>query len=445
MSQVAVNKLDLFHLAWPILIEQLTGGVVVMADIYFLSLLGEEAAATAGLLMPYLLIGFFVLPMLSSGGTAAASQYYGAGKLDKVQPVFITNIVLLGVAGFAFSAFTLANFDNIALWLNFPEAMQVYAEQYLAIIGFCFGFHGLRCAYGSILAAKAMTQWNMLVSLLTNVLNIFLNATLFFGWFGLPRMGLPGIALSTVLSFVFAWLMVMAIVRFKAGVRLEFSRAMLPQMRAVLRPLMKISVPSAAEPANYTLQQIVVAGILASLGVLAVSSYTFVLRLLFVSMAVSASLAAAGQIIMSHHMGARNLDTVDATYMRCIRLAMSFAFINMLLFAWFYQPLIGIFSQDPQVQFYAKWLLIICIVMEPFRAINIVAGMALKAVGDGRFSASVGIVFIWGVVPVIYLCSISWQLGVIGAWACFALDEVLRGIINHWRWKTYKWHSMGIS
>ncbi len=445
MSQVTVNQLNLYTLAWPILVEQLTGGVVVIADIYFLSLLGEEAAATAGLLMPYLFIGFLVLPMLSSGGTAAASQYYGAGKLDKVLPVFMTNIVLLGLAGLAFGTFTLVNYDNIALWLNFPVTMQGYAEQYLGIIGFCFCFLGLRCGYGSILAAKAMTQWNMLVSLLTNAVNIFLNATLFFGWFGLPRMGLPGIALSTVMSFVFAWLMVMLIVRLKTDVRLEFSGAMLPRMRAVLRPLMKISIPSAAEPANYTLQQIVVAGILATLGVLAVSSYTFVLRLLFISMAVSTSLSAAGQIIMSHYMGARNLEKVDSTYMRCIRLAMSFALINMLLFAWFYQPLIGMFSHDPQVQFYAKWLLIICIVMEPFRAINIVAGMALKAVGDGRFSASVGIVFIWGIIPVIYLCSISWQMGVIGAWACFALDEVLRGIINHWRWKTYKWHHMGIT
>ncbi|GAD00242.1 MATE family efflux transporter [Agarivorans albus] len=445
MPQASVNKLKLFSLAWPILIEQLTSGIVVMADIYFLSLLGEEAAATAGLLMPYLWIGFFVLPMLSTGGTAAASQYYGANKLDKVVPVFMTNVVLLGLAGLAFSLFTYLNFDNIALWLNFPVQMQTYAEEYLAIMAFTFGFFGLRCAYGSILAAKAMTNWNMLASLLTNVMNIFLNATFFFGWFGLEPMGLKGIALGTVLSYAFACVVVMLIVHIKAQVSFEFTWAILPRMRAVIKPLMKIAIPSAAEPANYTLQQIVVAGILASLGVLAVSSYTFVLRFLFISMAVSWSLAAAGQIIMAHHMGARKLDEVDATYNRCIKLAMLFAFANMSLFAWCYQPLISLFSDDPQVAFYAKWLLIICIVMEPFRAINIVAGMGLKAVGDGRFAATVGVAFIWGVVPIIYLCSISWQLGIIGAWACFALDEVIRGLINHWRWKTYRWHNMGIT
>ncbi|UPW18782.1 MATE family efflux transporter [Agarivorans sp. TSD2052] len=444
MPQGAVNKLKLFSLAWPILIEQLTSGVVVMADIYFLSLLGEDVAATAGLLMPYLWIGFFVLPMLSTGGTAAASQYYGAKQFHKVVPVFMTNVLLLGVAGTAFSVFTWLNADNIGGWLNFPNSMQVYAADYLAIMAFTFGFFGLRCAYGSILAAKAMTNWNMLASLITNVLNIFLNATFFFGWFGLAPMGLKGIALGTVLSYAIACLVVMAIVHIKAQVKFEFTRSMVPQMRAVFKPLMKIAIPSAAEPANYTLQQIVVAGILASLGVLAVSSYTFVLRFLFISMAVSWSLAAAGQIIMAHHMGARKLQQVDATYNRCISLSMVFAFVNMAVFAYLYQPLIGFFSDDPQVAFYAKWLLIICIVMEPFRAINIVAGMALKAVGDGRFAATVGIAFIWGVVPIIYLCSISWQLGIIGAWACFAVDEVLRGVINHWRWKTYRWHHKGI-
>ncbi|MDO6764993.1 MATE family efflux transporter [Agarivorans sp. 1_MG-2023] len=444
MPQGAVKELKLFSLAWPILVEQLTSGFVVMVDIYFLSLLGEDAAATAGLLMPYLWIGFFVLPMLSTGGTAAASQYYGAKQFDKVIPVFMTNVLLLGLAGIAFSIFTYLNYNNIGVWLNFPAAMQLYAEDYLAIMAFTFGFFGLRCAYGSILAAKAMTNWNMLASLLTNVVNVFLNATFFFGWFGIEPMGLKGIALGTVLSYLFACLVVMVIVHVKAQVSFEFNRAIIPRMRAVFKPLMKISIPSAAEPANYTLQQIVVAGILATLGVLAVSSYTFVLRFLFISMAVSWSLAAAGQIMMAHQMGARKLQEVDATYNRCVSLAILFAFVNMCIFAWFYQPLIGLFSDDPQVAFYAKWLLIICIVMEPFRAINIVAGMGLKAVGDGRFAATVGVAFIWGIVPIIYLCSISWQLGIIGAWACFALDEVVRGLINHWRWKTYRWHNMGI-
>lgn len=444
MPQGAVKELKLFSLAWPILIEQLTSGVVVMADIYFLSLLGEDVAATAGLLMPYLWIGFFVLPMLSTGGTAAASQYYGAKQFHNVVPVFMTNVLLLGIAGTAFGLFTWLNAGNIGAWLNFPSSMQFYAADYLAIMAFTFGFFGLRCAYGSILAAKAMTNWNMLASLVTNVLNIFLNATFFFGWFGIEPMGLKGIALGTVLSYAIACLVVMAIVHIKAQVTFEFTRSIVPHMRAVFKPLMKIAIPSAAEPANYTLQQIVVAGILASLGILAVSSYTFVLRFLFISMAVSWSLAAAGQIMMAHHMGARKLQQVDATYNRCIQLSMVFAFVNMAVFAYYYLPLIRFFSDDPQVAFYAKWLLIICIVMEPFRAINIVAGMALKAVGDGRFAATVGIAFIWGVVPIIYLCSISWQLGIIGAWACFALDEVIRGAINHWRWKTYRWHHKGI-
>jgi Na+-driven multidrug efflux pump len=76
--------------------------------------------------------------------------------------------------------------------------------------------------------------------------------------------------------------------------------------------------------------------------------------------------------------------------------------------------------------------------MEPIRSINILGGIALKTVGDGKFSVILSLVFMWGLVPVVFLSS-ALGFGIVGVWACLLLDETIRACVNYWRWKSGRW------
>jgi Na+-driven multidrug efflux pump len=90
-------------------------------------------------------------------------------------------------------------------------------------------------------------------------------------------------------------------------------------------------------------------------------------------------------------------------------------------------------------------LLLIAAFFEPARSVNIVGGFSLKTVGDARFPMVIAIIFIWGVLPVVWVVNHFWQLSLVGFWIFFASDEIIRAGINLWRWRTGKWKHMGIA
>jgi Na+-driven multidrug efflux pump len=91
-----------------------------------------------------------------------------------------------------------------------------------------------------------------------------------------------------------------------------------------------------------------------------------------------------------------------------------------------------------------KWLLLIAMFYEPARAVNIIGGFSLKTVGDARFPMVVGMLFIWGILPIVYFIKHTWGMSLIAFWLCFAFDEIVRAGINLARWRTGKWRSMGL-
>jgi Na+-driven multidrug efflux pump len=106
---------------------------------------------------------------------------------------------------------------------------------------------------------------------------------------------------------------------------------------------------------------------------------------------------------------------------------------------------LGIFTNDPEVKQLGQSLLLIAVFFEPARAVNIIGGFGLKTVGDSRFPMIVAIIFIWGILPIVWMVDRSWHLSLIGFWMFFAADEIIRAGINLWRWRTGRWRKMGIA
>jgi Na+-driven multidrug efflux pump len=216
----------------------------------------------------------------------------------------------------------------------------------------------------------------------------------------------------------------------------------LPQLaarvRAVLGPILRIGVPAALEPFSWVMQSFVVSVLIIGLGLQAMAANTYMQRLIFLDMAVTWSLTAAGQIVMSHMLGAGRLDAVRRTYWKVLGISAAFAFANMAVFLVFHDAVLGVFTADPGIKRVGFWLLVVSLFTEPIRAANILGGVALKTVGDGRFSLVVGVAFMWGVIPVIVASNaLGW--GLIGLYLVLLLDETVRAAINVVRWARGSW------
>jgi putative MATE family efflux protein len=430
-------KLGLIGLAWPIFVEEVTAGLVVGADTWFLSRIGDVAAASVGSLASVLMLGYFILPQFATAGTAVASQYMGAGREESVVPTWVGNLLINVALGLVLSVALFCCAPYIGLWLGMTAAEAAYAAQFLGVIAFSFVLVGARGAYASVLASRTLTRWTMAVAVATNALNVVLNALFMTGALGFPRLGVRGVALSSLLAYLVGLLLLVFLVHVRLGISFRLPEAG-ARVRAVLPAILRIGVPAALEPFSYTVQSFVVSVLIIALGLEAMAANTYMQRLIFLDMSITWSLTAAGQIVMSHLLGAGRLDAVRRTYWKVLGISAAFAFVNMAAFLAFHDAVLGIFTTDPAIKTIGFWLLAISLFTEPIRAANILGGVALKTVGDGRFSLVVGVAFMWGVIPVI-MASSALGLGIIGLYAVLLLDETVRAAINVVRWARESW------
>ncbi|MGH8019381.1 MAG: MATE family efflux transporter [Opitutaceae bacterium] len=157
------------------------------------------------------------------------------------------------------------------------------------------------------------------------------------------------------------------------------------------------------------------------------------------------ALASGAQILMAHWMGARRFADVNRQYWVAIRAGMIVAGGYALTLWLFSEQVFALFTDDPAVKQLGGALLLVAVFLEPARAVNIIGGYALRTVGDSRFPLIIAVIFIWGILPVILLIESAWGIGLISLWICFAADEIIRAVINLWRWRTGRWKAMGLA
>ncbi|MBN2811692.1 MAG: MATE family efflux transporter [Spirochaetales bacterium] len=430
-------RLNLIHLAWPMFIEELTGGITSFADTWFTSMISDEAAASVGILGPILMLGYFILPQFTSAGTSVASQYIGAGEKHKIIPTWVANILISTISGTVLAAVLFAFSGSIGLWLGMTESQNAHAQAYLSVIAFNFIIVGLRNSYASILASQTLTRWNMVASIVTNLINVPLNYALMSGWGIFPEMGLRGIALATVISYFIGFLIIFFMVHVKLGIRFR-EKGMGKRIREVVPPILKVGIPTAMEPFSYTMQSFVVSMIIIRLGTVSMAANTYVNKFIFLDQAASWALTMGGQILISHHLGANRIEDVRKEFWRIAGIIAGFALLIMLPIFLLRGPLLAFFTRDPEILALSAVLLGFSVLMEPIRSMNILGGVALKSVGDGVFSVVISLVFMWGLVPLLVL-AVSAGWGIVGVWSCLLLDETVRALINAWRWKSGRW------
>ncbi|HWA84746.1 MAG TPA: MATE family efflux transporter [Opitutus sp.] len=439
MSQPTLRTERLLPLVGPIFLQQATQSVVMLADFWFFSRLSDAVAATVGQLLPIVWIGTFVIPVFAGTGVSVASQFMGAGRLEKVVPTYLMNLALTTAMGAALAAVVFFFAPAICGWMGLHASLHAIGAAYLGTISVYFVFLGVLVAYNAVLSSRGMTHWLMYQAFLIATLNVVLAAWFLFG-FG---WGLRGVVAASVVSVAVGTVVAVWLVHARLGVRFH-RRGAWRDMRGVLRPMLRIGLANALEPFSYSVQQIILSTMIIALGVDAMAANTYAARPQMMQITFSVSLALGAQILMAHWMGAQRIADVNRLFWRALRRGMLVAF-GYALTLWLASDFVlGLFTHDPAVHALGRKLLLIAVCYEPARAVNIIGGFALKTVGDARFPMVLGVVFIWGILPVVFAIDRVWHLTVAGFWMCFAADEIIRAGINLWRWRTGRWQHMGI-
>jgi Na+-driven multidrug efflux pump len=166
------------------------------------------------------------------------------------------------------------------------------------------------------------------------------------------------------------------------------------------------------------------------------------MNILWFVMLFGISLGQGTQIIVGHHVGARENDRAYKACLRSLKVSLVIAAIMSTVIAVFGKTLVSILTSNEDIIQMAGKLLWYSILLELGRVFNLVVVNALKASGDATFPAVAGIISPWFTsVLFCYLLGIKMNWGLVGVWIGLMSDEWLRGVIALYRWKTRIWES----
>ncbi len=447
-EQLLNKKMILFSLTWPIFMETLLRMLFGSVDIFMLGGYSDNAVAGVGAANQFVSFVIMLFQITAAGSGIVISQYLGAKNLKKASEVTVVSLVFNLVIGILVSLLMVLFSGKLLGIMNLEKDIMGYSKEFLTIMGSFAFIQAMSCTIVAVLRSHGLVKWPMIVNMCAIALNIAGNYIFLNGVFGLPVLGVKGVAMSTVISQSLGLIAIFIIFLKKIDLNLSIKQILsLPKstILEVLKDIFKIGGPSAGENMSYNISQIVITSFISLMGANALTARFYSFNLMYYIMLFGLSIGQATQILIGHQIGAGKIEQAYKRCLKSLKISIVIAFILAIIFAIFSRSLLDLFTDKKEIIAIGSMLFFISIVLEPGRAFNIVLGNSLKAAGDARYIFVIGVASMWGVAVLLaYILGIKCGLGLLGVWIAFACDEWLRGILMLLRWRSRVWEKMSI-
>ena len=219
MKKLWDRKFFLFVLgiAVPIMVQNAITNFVALLDNIMIGQLGTEEMSGVAIINQLLFVFNVTLFGACAGAGIFTSQFHGSGNPDGVRQTFRYKLLLGGLL-LAASLLVLCLWGTplIQAWLHQSSstgdlALTLSSAQgYLKIMLWGLLPYTIKEVYASTLRETGRSVPPMVAGLIAVAVNLFLNYLLIFGKWGMPRLGITGGAIATVVSRVVECAIVMA-------------------------------------------------------------------------------------------------------------------------------------------------------------------------------------------------------------------------------------------
>ncbi|SDD05860.1 putative efflux protein, MATE family [Paenibacillus sp. UNCCL117] len=438
------KKLTLAALTWPIFVEMLLSMLMGNADTLMLSHYSDGAVAAVGVANQVLFLVNLMFGVVAAGTSVVISQYLGSGRNQEAGLIGLTAMALNLAFGLLLAALLLASGAHVFRLMGIPAELTDSAWTYLKLVGgFCF-LEAVRLTLATILRSYGYTSNTMYVAVGMNLLHLIGNYLFLYGPFGLPVLGIEGIALSTNVSRLIGIGILLLLLYRKVKYRFV-SEGWWSAQKNYVKQLLRIGVPTAGESFFSTLAQMAITSFVAIAGADALTAKIYAQNIGMFNMLFTLSMAIGTEILLGRMVGAGRFDEAYARGMRSVRLAVIVTVGAAAVMAAGSRPLLGLFTDNASILSLGFQVLLLGILLEPGRAVNLVLINALRAAGDAKVPMYLGVGSMWLIcIPLAYILGVYGKLGLLGVVIAFVVDEWTRGALFYWRWRTRAWERMRI-
>lgn len=414
-------------LAMPIMIQNLISTLVSTADTLMLGYVSQTAMSASSLANQFVFVLFCFYYGLATATSVMCAQYWGKGDKKSIERIMgMATALSLGISVLFFAVSFFGPRFVMTIFSAEEEVIELGA-QYLKVVSVSFVFMGISQVYTSAQRSIGKVVFPSALYVVSLCVNVFLNAAFIFGFFGLPKLGVVGVALGTVAARVVEVLLSIIHSVFTSEVKMRvkyiFSRAGI-----LFKDFVVIAFPSIGNDIVWSLASSVFAIILGHLGNDVVAANSVAVMVVNIGAIATRGFANATTIIISQNLGNNKMEEAKVYAGRMIRLTLYVALVGcgviMLV-----RPLMVNFYSDkltPVALGYLKLMLI----MNTWRLIGegvntcLICG-CFRGGGDTKFGLYMDLFMMWGVaIPIMAAVAYIFKLSPMWVYLAMTLDEI---------------------
>lgn len=331
--------------AMPMLIGNLAQQFYNTADSIIVGrYIGDNALAAVGSASPILNLLLVLFVGISVGASIMVSQYFGAKDREQLSRTIGISITLTGITSLIIMLIGPVITRPLLEMLNTPASIIDWSSDYLRIFFLGIGGFAYFNILSGVLRGLGDSTSALIFLLISTVLNVALDILFVAGF----NMGVPGVALATVISQTFsAILTIRKLVKSKDSFDLNWE--MLKPNKKYAMQIIKLGLPSGLTQAIFSLAMIVVQSLTNSFGESVIAANVIIMRVDGFAMMPNFSFGSAMTTYAGQNIGANRLERVDEGTKQGTMIAVAISTTITLFLLLFGRSFMGVFTDTEEL------------------------------------------------------------------------------------------------
>lgn len=422
MGTMPIGKL-LANMALPMVASMLVQGLYNVVDSIYISRVSESAVTALSLAFPVQNMMIAFSSGIAVGVNALLSKSLGEKNQKMANRAAGNGITIIAIVILLFMLFGF--FGARPYYEMQSDVLETVngGSMYVSII--CIFSIGsfMQILLERLLQSTGRTIYSMITQGTGAIINIILDPIFIFGFFGIPRMGIAGAAVATVIGQCIAASLALYF-NLKKNIDIQMGTSFLPLHKEAVSRIIAVGIPSMVMMAigsvmNFGMNQILQSFSETATGVFGI--YYKVQSFFFMPVF---GLNGATISIVAFNYGARNKERMMKAMKIAIMTAMFIMCLGVAAFQLIPNVLLSIFSPSPEFMALGCTAFRIISIHFPVAAVCIALGGVFQAMGNGIYSTIVSLgrqLFV--LLPVAYLLSLTGNVD--NVWWAFVVAEVV--------------------
>ena len=265
-DKISKGALPMHKLCLPLVLEQFFRILVGSADTIMLSSYSGKAVAGVGLMNQYVFFLMILFGVIATGTSIVLAQYIGAKKSnEELNAIANASSVMILTLAAVLTAVVFAGTKYLLNCYTLEDEVRRAAFDYFFIVGGLGAvFNAGSLLQSAILRCYGYTKQALYVTFIANIINVVGNALSLYGFFGLPILGVKGVAGASLLAMIVSCILLQIIIRRKSDVCFNL-RSWKKTPKSFYRLILSVGIPTASENLSYNVSQIVIMAMISTL------------------------------------------------------------------------------------------------------------------------------------------------------------------------------------